>query len=458
MKKIFTLALLAMFFGQIYAGTIVFGELGLENGVQYSDPFDGGDFTVTFAGGGNDGKYYNTGSGIRVYGGGTMTIAAKSGSLTKLVISYDGSNKPTDGTVVDGGTYDAETGEWTGSAASVVFTRPTGSGHWRVQKIEATVDGSTPVETIKAPKFSVASGTYYEPQTVELTCETEGAKILYTIPDGSTDPAYTDDNNYTGVFYDGNPLTIRATTTIKAMAVKDGKTSNIVTATYTIAELEVKTLAEAQAAAKGDAVIVEGVVVASAAGGAVLSDGTDYLYYYNSNNALTVGQKVRMSGALGEYGGAKQMTNSATITELGTEEVTYPEPVVLSTSDFESIVTAKVAERKYVKFEGTLNINGNYFNIAIDGTEAAVGSIVKPREDLTDLNGKKIVVTGYLMYVNNKYVYVVATSVVDASLTGITTTKTATKQNGAIYNIAGQMVNKGYKGLVIQNGKKFFQK
>ena len=47
---------------------------------------------------------------------------------------------------------------------------------------------------------------------------------------------------------------------------------------------------------------------------------------------------------------------------------------------------------------------------------------------------------------------------VNATSTGITTTKTATKQNGAIYNIAGQMVNKGYKGLVIQNGKKFFQK
>ena len=42
--------------------------------------------------------------------------------------------------------------------------------------------------------------------------------------------------------------------------------------------------------------------------------------------------------------------------------------------------------------------------------------------------------------------------------TGISSVKSAAAQNGAIYNIAGQMVNKGYKGLVIQNGKKFFQK
>ena len=89
------------------------------------------------------------------------------------------------------------------------------------------------------PKFSVAGGMYFETQTVALSCDTEGAKILYTIPSGQ-DPEYTDDQNYTGVFYDGNPLTISKTTTIKAMAVKDGKTSSIVTATYTIIPTEGK--------------------------------------------------------------------------------------------------------------------------------------------------------------------------------------------------------------------------
>ena len=47
---------------------------------------------------------------------------------------------------------------------------------------------------------------------------------------------------------------------------------------------------------------------------------------------------------------------------------------------------------------------------------------------------------------------------VNAAATGIATAKTVANQNGAIYNIAGQMVNKGYKGLVIKNGKKYFQK
>ena len=41
--------------------------------------------------------------------------------------------------------------------------------------------------------------------------------------------------------------------------------------------------------------------------------------------------------------------------------------------------------------------------------------------------------------------------------TGINTVK-ANLQNGAVYNVAGQMVTDSYKGLVIKNGKKMIQK
>ena len=85
---------------------------------------------------------------------------------------------------------------------------------------------------IQEPEFSVASGLYLETQSVAMSCE-EGARILYTVAVGN-DPEYIDDENYTGVFYDGNPLTVSKSTIIKAMAVKNGKTSSIVTATYTI--------------------------------------------------------------------------------------------------------------------------------------------------------------------------------------------------------------------------------
>ena len=46
------------------------------------------------------------------------------------------------------------------------------------------------------------------------------------------------------------------------------------------------------------------------------------------------------------------------------------------------------------------------------------------------------------------------------TVTGISNVKTAAERtnNGAIYNLAGQKVNKGYKGLVIMNGKKYLNK
>ena len=130
---------------------IVFGDLDLENGVQYSSPFDGDSFTVTFGGGENDGKYYTTGSGIRTYGNGTITIASKSGdNISKITMTWDGSNKPTSNSAVNKGTYNTSTGVWTGSANSVVFTRPSGSGHWRLQKVEVTCGGeSVEVSAVK---------------------------------------------------------------------------------------------------------------------------------------------------------------------------------------------------------------------------------------------------------------------------------------------------------------------
>lgn len=119
---------------QSAGGSIVFANLGLNNGTQYSDPFEEGDFSVTFAGGDNDGKYYDGGNGIRTYGNGTITVAS-SKLISKITFVWDNSYKPTSDDVVNTGSYDASTGVWTGSASSVVLTRPTGSGHWRLKSV-----------------------------------------------------------------------------------------------------------------------------------------------------------------------------------------------------------------------------------------------------------------------------------------------------------------------------------
>ena len=146
LKLFFALfAMLALGVGNAWGeeATITFSEKGLENGVQYSDPFEiDGNTTIVFAGGGNDGKYYDTGSGMRTYGEGTITIACANGTFSEISFTWSGTNntyKPTDDVATPAG-YSTSTGKWTGSASSVTLTRPSGNGHWRLQKVTVTYE------------------------------------------------------------------------------------------------------------------------------------------------------------------------------------------------------------------------------------------------------------------------------------------------------------------------------
>ncbi len=168
LRKLQSLGLLlcALLLGslQVWGATasITFADLGLENGVQYLDPFDIGTstgVTITFAGGGNDGKYYNTGSGMRTYAGGTVTVDAGSGTLTNIVFTFSANGYAAPNGVSDVGTYtlSTATGTWTGSASSVTLTRASGSGHWRLQSVSVTY---TPAASGYTVDFAVSPAGY----------------------------------------------------------------------------------------------------------------------------------------------------------------------------------------------------------------------------------------------------------------------------------------------------------
>lgn len=91
--------------------------------------------------------------------------------------------------------------------------------------ITVTIAGCA-MEQVDTPVFSPDGGTYDSPQSVEINCATDGAEIYYTT-DGS-DPTFGS-TKYTGA------IGVSETTTIKAIAVKDGMTGSAVAeATYTI--------------------------------------------------------------------------------------------------------------------------------------------------------------------------------------------------------------------------------
>ena len=91
------------------------------------------------------------------------------------------------------------------------------------------VSYTAPIHAVEAPTFSPAAGTYDEPQTVTLSCATDGVSIYYTI-DG-TEPTNE------SMLYE-TPITVETTTTIKAIAYLDEEHSTVATATYHINSAE----------------------------------------------------------------------------------------------------------------------------------------------------------------------------------------------------------------------------
>lgn len=86
----------------------------------------------------NSPKWYNTGTAIRVYGGGNFVVSASEKTITNIEVTYNkqGSNSISVniGSVSDDGSKSI----WTGESSSVTFSVGGTSGHRRIQKITVT--------------------------------------------------------------------------------------------------------------------------------------------------------------------------------------------------------------------------------------------------------------------------------------------------------------------------------
>lgn len=164
-------------------------------------------------------------------------------------------------------------------------------------------------------------------------------------------------------------------------------------------------------AAEKDAELKVGpaLVVAAASAGFLIEQDGARLYVYGTNT-VAVGDNVTVTATRGEYGGVAQLTNvtDVTVNSKG-NTVSYPTAKDI-TSSFDSY---KSDTREYVTFKGTLTISGNYFNIAVEGSDTVIGALVKPNGDYSAFNGKAVTVTGYFLYFasSGKYLYIIATDI-----------------------------------------------
>lgn len=275
--------------------------------------------TVTFDKGTNSNtpKYFTSGTAVRVYGGGTMTVSSGS-NITGIAVTFgssDGSNTLT----TDVGTF--ADGTWTGSSSSVVFSVGGSSGHRKFKSLTITTG-----EAAAIVKPTITGNTpFYGSTEVTLACATDGASIYYTL-DG-TEPSAAS-TLYTG------PFSITETTNVKAVAVSGDATSDVaskafvaLTAYSTIAELNALEN-NAQFAFTGSAVVVA-------------SPSTRYTYIKDaSGNSLIfalgetfeVGSVIAQpwTGEINIHKGLHELKAISKLTAVDgqTETVEYPEATV----------------------------------------------------------------------------------------------------------------------------------
>ena len=131
-----------------------FSQMGYENNTAVTTPIilgDGeghGDATITLQkaqSSSNEPTYYTDGEAVRIYAGGTITIAStyNNATIKNIVFTFAGNDVVGENTITaSSGTYD--NGTWTGDASTVTFTISGSTGHRRIASITVTtgVSGS----------------------------------------------------------------------------------------------------------------------------------------------------------------------------------------------------------------------------------------------------------------------------------------------------------------------------
>lgn len=279
--------------------TVDFAQQGYTN-AQVISEITSGNVTFKFqkGTGSTDPAYYTTGTAVRLYANNTLTVSVPANATLSTVVftfASGGSYAPTSNPATTG-TYSNNT--WTAGASdgnSIEFTRPSGKGHWRIQKIVVTyTTGGGEIPTVAAPEISLPTGNYVGEQIVTITAE-EGASVYYTT---NGDAPTAESTEYAA------PITVSETTTIKAIAVKGGESSRVITSFITIVP-EVTTIAEFNQIGVGNTAaltLTDAVITAKNASGnnVYIQDATGALMFFSPVPTCNVGDKV--SGTIiGEY-------------------------------------------------------------------------------------------------------------------------------------------------------------
>lgn len=177
-------------------------------------------------------------------GAGTIKVKVGDGTEKSFTVSAPSS----DGTTLKDATFDfspVETGN-----VKVTVNCTTNSVY--IYSVTITYSSGSSTEKCATPTFSPAAGTYTSAQNVTISTTTDGATIYYTT-DG------TDPTESSSVY--STPIYVSKTTTIKAMAAKEGMTNSsvataVVTVTVTDSEPKFYKVTDAEQLSDGDKIAI----------------------------------------------------------------------------------------------------------------------------------------------------------------------------------------------------------
>lgn len=249
-------------------------------------------------------------------------------------------------------------GIWRGNATQVTFVA--GNKQVRATKIVVTVDDGG----LSSPRINPASGIYYEPIEVTISCATPDAEIYYTT--NGSNPT-TSSTLYT------SPFVLSSSTTVKAISVLDENVSDVVSAEYNfVYPTAVQNVWEALLAGDEDMVrFINPVKVLAQYGNHLwVKDETGYLHFFgNCGQTYKNGDEIPAGfvGTMKTYSCEREMTNLSGF-----------KPAVINTPiDPEQITCAQVGHATYGHYVVLRNAtfideDNNYLVVDEEGNQAPV--------------------------------------------------------------------------------------
>ncbi len=364
----------------------------------------------------------------RLFKGNILTVSSTIGNITNIEFTCTANNTTKYGpgcfAAQDGYTFKDKVGTWVGNATSVDFTSE--SAQVRAKTIKVTVGGAAG-ETKKAAKLAFSEEKVNHEVGTDFTSPTFSKETTATVKFSSDNEAVAT-VNAEGVIALG---TEEGKAVIKAEAAENDEYA-AGTATCTVYVWHYVTYKKATAIESGKKYLI-------------VAQRDDKTYY-------AMPQKETAN-----YGYLQTQSKEGTLDELKIES-SYDDNFVFTS--FEDGYSIQDCYGRY------LYMDAEHAAFQL-GKEAAAWSVEKSENGTFMLtnNGKYIqfgdgTYTSFGAYAEKKDNTVLPMLfVLGEGQTGINNIHTSTVvKNNVMYNLAGQRVNKDYKGLVIMNGKKMMIK